>query len=719
MSLVDGGGGGDDSGGPTRKTHIKRIYKNDDPDTGLWVDIERIDELTYTSGVGFAQQTKVWTFDWSSFDPNGDGVSKKKIQDPNDNTDPDDPDAAVIEVPVRDQLVVTQGTGAQYQQYTHFFANDASNSSRETHSRRVYHYDVPDDQLDENKSPPRDPEEYLNALGDKDDSQYLDVEILDAFSTNENENRDSHGQLKPSVWQEKKWLVNNTGVLLQDRDGDISHDSAIKNPADGVIDPPWRLDPLQNIVNLQMQRLAFFVVLNNALPFQPVDPALLYFEYINPIGGPGGPIAFKEGGELPDLPSYLEWKYYGNVTFDDTQKYLYSPGGGFPDQMLDHETYSLLAYNNPDSAFYESLTAYRNDAFAAVGGPVLIQGYVTPTNTTAPQPLPTSAVYFTSPDGFNWTKYTVGNANTALRHSIEVQFQSSDDAGDDAGGNGGSAKKGSNLPVRIICGFDGDDWVPLYDSIGVLLSNSQVANTLFLSSTDNGKTWTQVSGPSGRASLLYYSPSNDLVYALTVPNLLNLDDTFTNFYLSSHDGQNWIDAGASLPSDAVPYGTRLFDVPEPIVTDPTTQFSSCYNPRTGTTVTIDNDKTPGEFSVIRVTKDGTRTAIAVAAPATFSIQSVVFGRVKQTSGSTSSSDDSRNNGDVFIAVGGQDVSGTADFDSTASTAIFLIYTSADDGLTWRQTVNEESGDNTFCVTCSGVRMKTRKDQDGNLHVVSG
>jgi hypothetical protein len=245
--------GGDDSGGPTRKTHIKRIYKNDDPDTGLWVDIERIDELTYTSGTGFAQQTKVWTFDWSGFDPNGEGVTKKKIQDPNDNTDPKDPAAAVIEVPVRDQLVVTQGANAQYQQYTHFFANDASNSSRETHSRRVYHYDVPDDQLDENKNPPRDTQDYLNALGDKDSSQYLEVEILDAFTTNENENRDSHGRLKPSAWQEKRWLVANASdVLLRDRDGDISNDSAIKNPADGIIDPPWRLDPLQNIVNVGM-----------------------------------------------------------------------------------------------------------------------------------------------------------------------------------------------------------------------------------------------------------------------------------------------------------------------------------------------------------------------------------------------------------------------------------------------------------------------------------
>ena len=261
MSLVDGGGDGDS--GSTRKTHIKRIYKNDDPDTGLWIDIEQIDELTYTSGVGFAQQEKVWKFDWSSFDPDGDGVSKKKIQAPNNNSDPDDPDAAVIEVPIREKLVVTQGAKEQYQQYNHFFANNNTNISRETHSRRVYHYDVPDDQLDENKNPPRDPQDYLNALGAKDNSQYLEVEILDKFWTNEKESRNSHGRLKPSTWQEKRWLVATASdALLHDRDGDTSKDFATNNPADGVIDPPWRLDPLQNIVNINLANITFIGGLN-------------------------------------------------------------------------------------------------------------------------------------------------------------------------------------------------------------------------------------------------------------------------------------------------------------------------------------------------------------------------------------------------------------------------------------------------------------------------
>ena len=167
----------------------------------------------------------------------------------------------MVLVPVRDKIVVTQGAKEQYQQYNHFFVNDQTNISRETHSRRVYHYDVPDDQLDENKNPPRDPQDYLNALGAKDDSQYLEVEILDQFWTNEKESRDSHGRLKPSTWQEKKWLVANASdALLHDRDGDTSKDGATNNPADGIVDPPWRLDPLQNIVNVSFTAEHFLFI---------------------------------------------------------------------------------------------------------------------------------------------------------------------------------------------------------------------------------------------------------------------------------------------------------------------------------------------------------------------------------------------------------------------------------------------------------------------------
>jgi hypothetical protein len=242
----------------TRKAHIKRIYKNDDPETDMWVDIERLDELRFVSEINYPWQEKVWQFDWGSFDPNGtdaDGnpIQLKTLQDPNDDSKPDDPGASVIKVPVRNLVQVNEGRDFKWQGYKHYFINDNSNNSRETHSRRVFHYDISQNYLDGNQNPPTDPQDYLNALGDKDNGQYIEVEILDRYWTTEHQGRDSHGNVKPAIWQEKKWILNSsTDSLLADLQGDTSFDSAVINPDAGpTIDPPWRLDPLQNIVNVQ------------------------------------------------------------------------------------------------------------------------------------------------------------------------------------------------------------------------------------------------------------------------------------------------------------------------------------------------------------------------------------------------------------------------------------------------------------------------------------
>ena len=233
-----------------RKSHIKRIYKDNDPSNDTWIDVERLDELRFRSKVGYQSREKTWKFDWDSFDPDGvdhDGnaIPYKAIQDPND---PDN----VVNVPARRMVYVTEARDLKYQGYKHYFINDRSNSTRETYSRRVYHYDISADSLDENGDPPRDPSEYLNALGDKDNGQYVEVEVLNRYWTNEHESRDSHGNIKPSTWQEKKWVLDvSTDALLTDPGGDTSFDGSVINPDAGPqVDPPWRLDPLQNIVNV-------------------------------------------------------------------------------------------------------------------------------------------------------------------------------------------------------------------------------------------------------------------------------------------------------------------------------------------------------------------------------------------------------------------------------------------------------------------------------------
>ena len=76
-----------------RTSHIKRVFQNDDPDSDVWIDIERIDEFQRSTEVAADGQASHWVFDWSSFDP--DSTPKKKIADPSDDTN-------YIEVPVRD-----------------------------------------------------------------------------------------------------------------------------------------------------------------------------------------------------------------------------------------------------------------------------------------------------------------------------------------------------------------------------------------------------------------------------------------------------------------------------------------------------------------------------------------------------------------------------------------------------------------------------------------
>ena len=260
-----------------RKSHIHRIYKDDDPTNDQWIDIERIDELRYISHSRYPRRERVWRFDWEDFDPKGldiDGkpIPKKRIQDPTDDSNPNDANASVIEVPVRAVVYVTTAKKQQFQAYKHYFINDDSNTTRETHSRRIYHHDITSESLDQGGNPPRDPETYLNALGDQDSGQYLDVEILDKYWSKERESRDTHGHIKPGNWQEKKWVLDAvTDRLLREPllDDDVAGGEPgfvpTSNPSSGAggdvagtvkIDPPWRLDPLQNIVNVNWGGLA-------------------------------------------------------------------------------------------------------------------------------------------------------------------------------------------------------------------------------------------------------------------------------------------------------------------------------------------------------------------------------------------------------------------------------------------------------------------------------
>lgn len=387
------------NGEVTRKSHIKRIYKDDDPKTNpdMWVDIERLDELRFVAKTKYPWREKRWKFDWDNFDPDGENVTKKKIKQ-----HPDDSDDDAIEVPVRDMVVVTEGREQQYQGHKHFFINDDSCVTRETHSRRVYKHDILDDFLDDDKNPPRDPVDYVNALEKRDESVYVDVEILDKYWTNERETRDAHGNLRAGnsgIWQEKKWLLDsNVDPLLRDPLTQSDEDAGpvqddffqIFNPDAGPqVDPPWRLDPLQNIVNVSWAAHGVFAATRDGVGRQ--NPCAVVYgkdgtEKINwkPLGGLG----IDEGGALfgcsvggkkknddgtttgktvfvavgrPDEGHSVTFGPYGSVIFTSTDgqdwKVTYKKINVASTDVVSAEQAQGIVWDEDDGAFYVSMFA--------------------------------------------------------------------------------------------------------------------------------------------------------------------------------------------------------------------------------------------------------------------------------------------------------------------------------------------------------------------------
>lgn len=240
------------SNGKEKVTHIKRIFQDNDKDSDTWVDVERIVELWVETGQGADWQELHYKFNWDD-ESWRDKKTKKKIRDPNDSDN-------FIEVPIRSELTV-EVSGARYQKSIHSFGNGSSNKTRRTHSRKIYHYDIDEKYLRDGQ-PPSNPDEYKKLRRNKDESQHVEVEILDDYIAAGRKGRDIHGRSgftglhgrsTPGHWQERIWHFEGSS-LLEDDQGALTH---IKNPEAGPkIDPPWRLDPLQNIVNVNWGGLA-------------------------------------------------------------------------------------------------------------------------------------------------------------------------------------------------------------------------------------------------------------------------------------------------------------------------------------------------------------------------------------------------------------------------------------------------------------------------------
>ena len=290
-----------------RTTHIFRIFQDGDSKSSTWVDVERIDELDLIVN---NTQRYHYIFDWDPFEaPDYSGPSKK-IVDPNDKN-------SKIDVPIRNAVNLVGPKG----RVLHQFLNDETNQSRLTHSRRVYHHEIKAAYLVDGK-PPSDPQQYLDSLGTQYKDQFIDVEILDAYRTTGYDRNDVHvfpldltdGVTRGSkgTRQTKNWLGKtddpfmNEPIVPGDEEGGSPSFSFIRNPDAGPqIDPPVRLDPLQNIVNVNWASNIIVVFVDGvALEAQPsadyaVSEDVSNVQHLTDFRSP-----YQGGGFQPGLASH-------------------------------------------------------------------------------------------------------------------------------------------------------------------------------------------------------------------------------------------------------------------------------------------------------------------------------------------------------------------------------------------------------------------------------
>jgi hypothetical protein len=240
-----------------RKTHIIRILgtnKNGDVLPDIWLDIERIDEAktvfqsAETNWQGSVRRLK-WLDDPDSdnFEEDGPKSRKSRIIKV---CSPDEPDQSDPEewIPVRviDKMRSTIGD----QGSVGSFNNSESTAARIVKQRRILHYDTSIDD-DAQAAFDADPtrkvyvapaERYSRKDGSKDDGQWIEHEVI-TFLKNRVNNQTMTGQGGDEGKQTK--LLNQYLI-------DESEEAKLEIVGNNNINPPWRLDPFQSIVNVQM-----------------------------------------------------------------------------------------------------------------------------------------------------------------------------------------------------------------------------------------------------------------------------------------------------------------------------------------------------------------------------------------------------------------------------------------------------------------------------------
>lgn len=284
----------------TRKTHVVRLAgtnRNGDVLQDISVDVERIDIAKSTSqakGTQWqgVQRKLLWKDDPQAedYEPDGNPARKQeiiKVCDPENTTDVNDPDEWVPVPIIRSMKSKNSDVGTQDRQRNNGpdDKGDDLNIARVVEARRIFHYDT---NIDDAAQAAFDADPTLKAFvvpGDdytredssKDDTQYVEHEIITFYKAAGN-NDDVSGQ-DSQVKLLNQYLI------------DESVPATLAITGDNGVNPPYRLDPFQNIVNVNWGRdviVAFIDDISSMVStFTPVPDKskLLLSSFVLPLSG--------------------------------------------------------------------------------------------------------------------------------------------------------------------------------------------------------------------------------------------------------------------------------------------------------------------------------------------------------------------------------------------------------------------------------------------------
>lgn len=238
------------------KTKDKNGEKVDVPDT--YIDVQRSNTMIFEEGSGFDYQKmnlELNHYDDSSPDerkPNPNPVRENivvKIIPPDE--DKDDPQLW-FEVDAVKELTLQDVD----QRIVRLFDNSKDNETRRKHVRirRIFHYDTPYDDdpalaeggiiYTRQGAIVRDYQK-ITEPDTKDSGQYLDVEVIETYEFDDYRPEKN----KPPKEYLQRAVVQLDTEFLMDNSEDPKDPPKSYEPGD--VNPPWRLDPYQNIINVQ------------------------------------------------------------------------------------------------------------------------------------------------------------------------------------------------------------------------------------------------------------------------------------------------------------------------------------------------------------------------------------------------------------------------------------------------------------------------------------